>query len=288
MKKTTGVRVSMNLFFRISFLGLGCLSMGLLAAERVALPASNVSSADVRSVNAVYLLIGQSNMAGRGKYHDGDTFESGRIYTLNKQDKLEKFGRYPWVNEYSTIRKSAAQISPGYMFAKEMAKACPQKNICLLSNARGGSAIEEWAKGTKYYQEAIRRTREAMKQGTLKAILWHQGETNYEAILRKGREHEAVELERYFQNLRLFITNLRADLGVGSDVPFIAGQLLPRFKPFNDFLKAKLPNPKENIYLVTSQGLTTEDGLHFDRNSVLEIGKRYAEKVLAAQERETR
>ena len=237
---------------------------------------------DVKNVNDVYLLIGQSNMAGRAKYQDGDKFESGRVYTLNKEDKFEKFG-YPWINDYSTIRKSAAQISPGYMFAKIMAKEYPKKNICLLSNARGGSAIEEWAKGTKYYNEAVRRTKEAMKQGTLKAILWHQGETNYRAALRAGKKNERKEMEKYFSNLRQFIKDLREDLGVGNSVPFIAGEVQEKYKLFNDMIVVEIPNKKDNIHLVLSDDLITSDGLHFDHKSVLTLGKRYAEKVLETQ-----
>lgn len=235
------------------------------------------------NINDVYLLIGQSNMAGRAKYQKGDTFESGRIYVLGKNEKFKKFNKYPWINEYSTIRKSAAQISPGYTFAKTMAKIYPKKHICLVSNARGGSSIEQWAKGTKYYNEAVRRTKEAMKQGQLKAILWHQGETNYENIMRKsGTEKEKKEaMKKYLQNLRQFIKDLRHDLNA-ENVPFVAGEVNQGYKLLNETL-AELPNKKEKIYLVTSENIKTADHVHFDRTGVLELGKRYANEVLKLQ-----
>ena len=66
-----------------------------------------------------------------------------------------------------------------------------KRPVGLVVNARGGSSINSWLKGSKdgYYEEALSRIRIAMKQGgVLKAILWHQGEadcSNPEAYKQK-------------------------------------------------------------------------------------------------------
>jgi hypothetical protein len=229
-----------------------------------------------------YLLIGQSNMAGRGKYKEGeDKFPRNTAYVLNDKGKFVQLQPYPFINHYSSIRKSAAQISPGYSFGLALLKANPDKPFAFVSNARGGTSINEWVKGTKYFDEAIRRTKEALAEGGhLKAILWHQGETDYREIIKhKGEENKY--LEEYFDKLKQFIKDLRAEIG-DENVPFIAGQVNSGFKLFNDRI-LKLPEEVKNTYVVKTDGLTTVDDSHFDRDSVLELGKRYAEIYLSTQ-----
>ena len=125
----------------------------------------------------IFLLIGQSNMAGRGHMIDGDEDVIGKnVFILDDNGEIVP-ARNP-LNQYSSIRKdmSMQRICPGYGFAKKLSKKTKRK-ILLVVNARGGTTMDQWAKGSEegYYEEAVRRTRQAMKYGTLKAILWHQG-----------------------------------------------------------------------------------------------------------------
>ncbi len=160
----------------------------------------------------IYLLIGQSNMAGRAKMLPGDEKPIERCFLLNDKDEWED-ATNP-LNRYSTIRKGLEmqQIGPGYGFAMAMTKADKNVNIGLVVNAKGGSAIEQWKKGSKFYNDAVRRTKEAMKDGTLKGILWHQGEANEK------------NPDEYPDKLKELIEDLRKDLGV-KDLPFVVGQV---------------------------------------------------------------
>ena len=224
-----------------------------------------------------YLLLGQSNMDGRGKYKEGvDSFPKGKVFILDDKDKFKELQPYPFINHYSTIRKDAAQISPGYMFGKELLKADPNTAFGYVSNCRGGSSINEWRKGTRYFDEAVRRTKEAMKEGELKAILWHQGETDYREIVMKNKGEEKKYLEEYFEKLRQFIKDLRSELGA-ENVTFIAGQVNSGFAPFNERILT-LPSEIDNVYVVKTDGLKTIDDFHFDREGVDKLGRRYAEK----------
>lgn len=128
----------------------------------------------------IYLLIGQSNMAGRAPFTTEESGAIKRCYLLNGEDKWEP-ARNP-LNRYSTIRKELAmqKMNPGYSFSKAMLEKDEEISLGLVVNARGGTKIEEWAKGTQYYSEALRRAKAAQKTGTLKGILWHQGESNSE------------------------------------------------------------------------------------------------------------
>jgi len=223
----------------------------------------------------VFLLIGQSNMSGRGKMipSDMDTIEG--VYLLNSEDIPEP-ATNP-LNKYSTIRKdiSMQQISMGFSFAKQMYRKTGRK-VLLVVNARGGSTIEEWDKNNRvknYYTEAVRRTREAMKYGKLKAILWHQGEQNSE------------EPGDYLLKLQKFVREIREDLN-SPELPFIAGEIAHWWQPnasrFNPVIN-KITEAITYTACVSTRGAKSETDLtdpHFNRESQILIGKRYAREAL--------
>jgi hypothetical protein len=127
----------------------------------------------------LYLLIGQSNMAGRGKVEKEDRTPHPRVLALNKQDE--------WVPAVDPLHfdKRSAGVGPGLAFGKALADADKGVTIGLIPCAAGGSPITVWKKGgywkqtsSKPYDEALRRTALAQKRGVLKGILWHQGESD--------------------------------------------------------------------------------------------------------------
>ena len=141
--------------------------------------AGNVKE-DVPSTFDLYVCIGQSNMAGRATLTPEvmDTLQN--VYLLNDKGDFEPAVNP--LNRYSTVRKglSMQRLGPAYGFAKEMTRKT-KRPLGLVVNARGGSSINSWLKGSKdgYYEEALSRVRIAMEQGgVLKAILWHQGEAD--------------------------------------------------------------------------------------------------------------
>ena len=232
----------------------------------------------------VFLLIGQSNMAGRGYMLEEDklVFDEN-VFILNEDGEVVP-ATNP-LNQYSSIRKdmSMQRIGPGYGFAKAISKNTGRK-ILLVVNARGGTTLSQWAKGESgdgYYEEAVRRTKQAMQYGELKAILWHQG------------CGDSRKTEVYMDNLTVFVQNLRTDLGVTEAVPFIAGELgqwRPVVATFNEMIHhiaEHIPNSdwisSEGGSPIASPDPNGEPNLkdpHFDRASQILIGERYAEKVL--------
>ena len=230
----------------------------------------------------VYLLIGQSNMAGRGYMTDKDMkIIHKNVFILNENGEVVP-ARNP-LNQYSSIRKgmNMQRIGPGYGFAMKIAKKTKRK-ILLVVNARGGTTLSQWSKGeggNGYYEEAVRRTRQAMQYGTLKAILWHQG------------CGDSRNTDVYLDKLAVFVENLRADLD--ADVPFIAGELgqwIGHVAAFNEMIHSI------SEYIPHSDWVSSEGGVpiatpdpegepnykdpHFNRKSQIVIGERYADKVL--------
>ena len=229
----------------------------------------------------VYLMIGQSNMAGRGELEARDTTEYVEgVYLLDTDGNPVK-AKAPF-NRYSTIRKDIGLqgYSPANNFSKLMHSRSGRK-ILIVSNARGGSSIDHWLPGDKhrFLDEAVRRTRQAMQYGKLKGIAWHQGETN----IQKG-------ITGYVEKFTAMIAALRDSLGQG-DVPVVVGQVgqwgwapAADIATFNDSIVPKIAGEVANCRYVFSNDLArrykdNERDPHFGRKAQRELGRRYADAM---------
>lgn len=220
----------------------------------------------------IYLAIGQSNMAGRASIRPEDSVAIDRA-SLFTGDNEE-----PWIearnplNLYSTVRKviRMQRLGPAYSFSKSMTSAFPDNEIGLVVNARGGTKIVQWLPGTQLYEAAIAQTKKALEYGTLKGIIWHQGEGDADP-LRTGM---------YLGRLEILVNALREEFD-DPKLPFIAGQLLESEKrrPFNEML-LKLPEFIRNSGVATSEGTTSFDGTHFDSASAILLGNRHADEMI--------
>lgn len=222
----------------------------------------------------LFLFIGQSNMAGRGIITDNYKDRIKNAYLLTPVGGMEP-ARNP-LNKYSTIRKrlDLQGVGPAYSFAKAVTDKTGHP-LGLVVNARGGSSINSWLKGAKdnYYGEALSRMRQVMKFGTLKAIIWHQGES------------DSNDPEAYMLKLQRLVADLREDLG-DAKLPFIVGELAEWRKngtpeAFNEMLRTVAQRIPYS-YCVSSEELIpliNESDPHFSADSQIILGRRYAEAV---------
>lgn len=226
----------------------------------------------------LFLLAGQSNMAGRGSVAEEDTIAHPRVLTLNKANE--------WVPARDPIHfdKSVAGVGLGRTFAMTLANRDPSIAIGLIPCAAGGSPIASWEPGGYHgqtrshpYDDALKRAEVALQKGTLKAVLWHQGES----------DSQPEKAKAYAGKLHALIERFRAEFD-SPDLPFIAGQL-GRFpdRPWDDArelvnsVHESLPEKVKNTAFVPSTGFTHKgDKVHFDAKSIREFGKRYAEAYL--------
>jgi len=233
------------------------------------------SYADEAKPDHIFLLIGQSNMAGRAALEPEDKVEIDGCLLWNGQG-WEK--AKPGFNRYSTHRKEkfVQGMNCGPSFVEAYRKANPGITVGIICWARGGTSIEQWhpdssdAKAGDLYNEAVKQTREALKLGGhLKGILWHQGESN------------SRRSSKYGDLLVAHVERLRKDFG-DAQLPFVFGQI-GRWKDTNDKFNQQIVAMPETIpysACVSSKGLTDFDSSHFDRESQIEFGKRYAAAVL--------
>jgi hypothetical protein len=225
----------------------------------------------------LFLLIGQSNMAGRGKIEPQDLVVHPRVWKLTKDDTWA-----PGVDPLHFDKPKVAGVGLGTSFAKAIADADPDAQIGLVPCAVGGTSIDQWKKGDKLYDDAVRRTKIAMKHGKVAGILWHQGESD---------SGTAEKRAAYPAKLEHLIADLRADLAA-PDVPFVLGQLGPFHASKNpgsaamSQLLLDFPKTHHNTACAKADGLTDQgDQTHFDNKSLRELGKRYAEAYQSLKKR---
>ncbi|MFN0105223.1 MAG: sialate O-acetylesterase [Bryobacteraceae bacterium] len=223
----------------------------------------------------LFLLIGQSNMAGRGAIEEQDKIPFPQVFTLTKEETWA-----PAVEPIHFDRPDRLGTGLGRSFAKVLSDAAPGAKIGLIPAAMGGSALDEWKPGGKLYTDAVRRAKAAMKSGRLRGILWHQGEAD------SGK----LELIRSYQERWLAVMKaLRAEVG---DVPIVVGELgqFLYTREKNDYPLARLMNEQlallavsgTRVAFVSSGGLNHKgDVLHFDSPGLREFGRRYAHAFMA-------
>ena len=228
----------------------------------------------------IYLLLGQSNMAGRGDITpEFAKIENANVFMLNKANE--------WVLAKHPLhfdKPSAAGVGPGLSFGIKMAEANPKVKIGLVPCAVGGTSISLWAPGkydkatdTHPYDDAIIRIKEAMKTGVIKGMLWHQGESD------TSPEKAAV----YLDKLEVLIDRIRKVCD-NPNLPVVVGELglfKENRKIINEII-APLPAKVPYTAIAKSDGLEQKgDGAHFNSESAQILGYRFAEKMLELQKK---
>ncbi|MGI8637735.1 MAG: sialate O-acetylesterase, partial [Segetibacter sp.] len=177
-------------------------------------------------------------------------------------------------------KPKVAGVGPALSFGIAMAEKNRRHKIGLIPCAVGGTSIDVWQPGgydkatnTHPYDDMLLRLSEALKSGTLKGVIWLQGESD------SSPEKAAA----YLSKLETLIGRLR-ELVKNPSLPFVAGELGQYREQYQNINKelASLPARVAHTAVATSEGLTDKgDQTHFDSRSATEYGKRFAEKMKA-------
>ncbi|CAI9395361.1 sialate O-acetylesterase [Niallia sp. Sow4_A1] len=218
-----------------------------------------------------FLMIGQSNMAGRGFIHEVPPIYNERIQMLRN-------GRWQMMTEPVNYDRPVSGISLVGSFAEAWSRENQDDKIGLIPCAEGGSTLDEWAVDQPLFRHAITEAKFAMENSELTGILWHQGESdsmngNYKV---------------YYNKLFSIVEALRVELNA-PDIPFIIGGLgdflgkegFGKYSAEYNFINQELQKfafEQDNCYFVTAEGLTSNpDGIHIDAISQRKFGLRYFE-----------
>lgn len=229
----------------------------------------------------LYVLAGQSNMAGRGKVDSLDKTPHPRVWMLNKANEW-----VPATEPMHFDKPAVVGVGPGLAFGKELADQNPNVFIGLIPTAVGGSPIDAWQPGGYHeqtknypYDEAIKRVQLAQQSGTLHGILWHQGESDSKPELAPVYEQKLTQLIGRFRQV------------FGSPaVPVVVGTLgdfyiakNPAATQINAIL-VNLPKRLSRVACADASGLTDGgDATHFNAASARELGHRYAKAMQALE-----
>ncbi|WP_075980797.1 sialate O-acetylesterase [Bacillus massilinigeriensis] len=217
------------------------------------------------------LLIGQSNMAGRGFIEDVTPIYNEHINMLRN-------GRWQMMAEPINFDRHVSGVGPAASFAQAWTEDHPGESIGLIPCAEGGSSIDDWAIDGLLTRHAISEAKFAMETSELVGILWHQGESDSYGERYKTYEDKLLSLLKYFREelnapkIPIIIGELGHYLG---KVGF--GKSAVEYKQINQIL-SKVATTEKNCYFVTSKGLTANpDGIHMDAISQRKFGLRYYE-----------
>ena len=218
-----------------------------------------------------FLMLGQSNMAGRGFIDEVPPIYNERIQMLRN-------GQWQMMTEPINYDRPVSGVSLAGSFADAWCRENQEDTIGLIPCAEGGSSLDDWAIDKVLFKHAISEAKFAMQTSELVGILWHQGESdsfngNYKV---------------YYEKLLVIIETLRKELNT-PDIPLIIGGL-PDFLGKEGFGKncteyalvnkelEKFAFEQDNCYFVTAVGLTSNpDGIHIDAVSQRKFGLRYFE-----------
>lgn len=243
----------------------------------------------------IFLCLGQSNMEGNAKFEPQDTTVDRRFQVLASVD-CPDLGRTKgnWYPAVPPLCRCRTGLTPADYFGRTMVAGLPSNvKVGVINVAVGGCKIElfekdkyqaylstapDWLINTakEYdgdpYKRLVEMAKAAMKDGVIKGILLHQGESN------TGDAEWPAKVKSVYENLL-------KDLGIGQ-VPLLAGEVVGadqegRCASMNSII-ATLPSVIPAAHVISSAGCqAAPDHLHFNAAGYRELGKRYGETMLS-------
>lgn len=211
-----------------------------------------------------FLLIGQSNMAGRGFFNEAHDIDTSHIYILRN-------GRWQTMFRPINCDRSFSGVSLAESFAEAYAKKY-NVDVGLICCADGGTALSQWKKGELLFDNAVYNAKLAKRTSKIVGVLWHQGEADCTDELYPTYQARFEPMMQAFRD--------ELDL---HDVPFLLGGLgdFLKFYPIKNYTHInaalkKISQDNELTGFVSAEGLTSNpDNLHFNASSLYEFGLRY-------------
>lgn len=244
----------------------------------------------------IYLCFGQSNMEGQGKIEAQDSVVNIRFKVMQSID-CPNLGKTKgnWYTAIPPICQCYSGLSPADYFGRTMLANLPDSvSVGIINVAVGGCDIrlfdkdlfqeydstyaEDWftnkikAYQGNPYMHLMHLAKLGQKDGIIKGVLLHQGETN------TGDSLWPMYVKKIYNDI-LIDLSLEAE-----SVPLLAGEVFSgegnccsTMNPIINLLPATIPTS----HVVSSMGCSGQDDAHFNSEGYRELGKRYAEKILS-------
>jgi hypothetical protein len=224
----------------------------------------------------VFIMAGQSNMAGRGIVEPRDTIADKRILSINKDGQVI-LAKEP-LHFYEPERTG---LDCGLSFAKTLIKKMPDNiSILMIPTAVGGSSISQWLndslyRGVHLFSNFLAKVEIGKQNGIIKGILWHQGESDAN---EKDLPYYKKRLGLLFSKLRMAVDN--------NELPVLIGELgsfshdPEKFNLINKEIHDYAAEDKNSLIIATGNLKDKGDHLHFNSKAQRTMGKRFAKEYL--------
>lgn len=225
-----------------------------------------------------FLLIGQSNMGGRGFANEVEPIKNNKLFVLRN-------GR--WRAKYVPVNPD--RVTSGINLAESFADRYANDHnvdVGLIGCADGGSSLDMWQVGGVLFDHACYMAELASRSSTIAGVLWHQGESDC-----------ADELyPHYEEKLHVILDAFRDKLGL-HDVPFLLGGLgdylkdCPRGEKYKNYIHVnealkRVAATRERTGFVSAEGLgANPDNLHFSAAALREFGLRYYDEFVKLEDK---
>jgi len=245
----------------------------------------------------IYLCFGQSNMEGAARVEPQDTTVDDRFLVLeavNCPDIGRTMGQ--WYPAVPPLCRCRTGLSPADYFGRTMVENLPKNiRVGIINVSIGGCKIELFDKDNykeyvstapgwmtnminEYdgnpYARLVEMAKLAQKDGVIKGILLHQGESN---------TNDSI----WPQKVKIVYDNLMKDLNLNpGNVPLLAGEMVSGAEggacASMNAIIAALPQTIKNSYVISSDGCAGRpDHLHFTAEGYRMLGRRYAARMLS-------
>jgi len=246
----------------------------------------------------IYLCFGQSNMEAGARPEEQDKGSVDPRFQMLAAVDMPRLNRTKgnWYLATPPLNRQENNMGPVDWFGRTMVANLPKDyRVGVLNVSVAGAKIELWQKDifTNYldrveswmknickqyegnpYQRLVDMAKVAQKDGVIKGILLHQGESN-------------PNDQQWCNKVKGIYDNLMKDLNLNpKHVPFLAGELKSadeggRCAGFNTAVLANLPAVLPNSHIISSKECKgVRDGFHFSTAGMRELGKRYAIQML--------
>jgi hypothetical protein len=244
----------------------------------------------------IFLCFGQSNMHGAAPIESQDLTVDSRFKLLQTLDcaNLNR-EKATWYTAVPPTCQCGSGLSPADYFGRTMVANLPDSiSVGIINVSVAGCDIRLFDKdlymdydststdnwftsqvigyGGNPYQYLVDMAKLAQKDGVIKGILLHQGETN------NGQEQWPEYVKKIY-------TDMLTDLSLNaSSVPLLAGELFSGegncCSGMNPII-GTLPDLVPTAHIISSEGCTGQDAAHFDSEGYRELGKRYGVEMLS-------
>ena len=252
-------------------------------------------------ITDLILVTGQSNVRGSNTAYDPALDQPNKqafAFNYDEQWRVADL-RYAWDGNWApgngSLQDSSRQPHNNFVFhfGKVVAERDSSRVIGYVVISAPGKGIAYWDRDKDFFYEvrdaALKGLNAQGVKSSFDAILWHQGETDWQA---RGTSDPTISGDErnnpdyYINKLNSLIADFRGQSWVDDNAYFICGETA--IAPVNEVLMSLNSDDDPRTGCVAAAGLPTLGidpvPVHFDAEGLRELGKRYAELYLSMKQ----